>query len=183
MFISKTKINQLEKQIKDLEFYKNRYDEKKKGNQRCSEYEHFFSNKNLMIIDKLDNYTAKAIYIYELNRPCERWMFDLGFNLQFKDFATLIGKLELGVLGNENAVKISKLGVTKDYRNQGYATYMMNKAIHWGKTQNFSHISLTARTTSISFSNELNQNQLIKFYNKLGFEGDSGDYMVYRYAD
>ncbi|MBP1045428.1 GNAT family N-acetyltransferase [Enterococcus sp. BWM-S5] len=175
-------MNQLERKIKDLEYYKNQYHEKKKGNQRCSEYEYFLANKNVMIIDKLDNYPSKAIYIYELNRPSEQWMFDLGFNLQFEDFATLIGKLELGVMINENALRIRKLGVSNNYRNQGDATYMMTKAIHWGKVELFSSISLFASTSAISFYNELNQEQLIKFYNKLGFSGDSRGYMTYKYT-
>jgi GNAT superfamily N-acetyltransferase len=136
-----------------------------------------------MIIDLLDCTNATAIYIYKLDRPAEQWMFDLGFDLQFESFATLIGKLEFG-LTIEDKAKIEKLFVIKEYRNQGFATYMMKKAIDWGISGFFSELNLTACTSVQKLENELNQAELVSFYYKLGFRNTfpKSNQMTYKYC-
>ncbi|MFF1995018.1 GNAT family N-acetyltransferase [Bacillus mycoides] len=181
MFCRKTKLN---KSLKELSFYKKRDEQQRKSNIRCKEYHHILlKDTNYMISDLLDFTNTTAIYIYKLDCPVEQWMFDLGFDLQFESFATLIGKLEFGLI-IEGKAKIEKLGVIKEYRNQGFATYMMKRAIAWGKSQNLSELNLTACTSVQKLGNELNQAELVSFYYKLGFRNTfpKSNRMKYKYC-
>ncbi|TKI31143.1 GNAT family N-acetyltransferase [Bacillus mycoides] len=181
MFCRKTKLNELQR---ELSFYKKRDIQQRKSNIRCEEYPHILlKDTNYIIIDLLDDTHTTAIYIYKLDRPAEQWMFDLGFELKSESFATLIGKLEFGLI-NEGKAKIQKLSVNKEYRNQGFATYMMKKAIAWGKSQNFSELNLTACTSVYKLENELNQAELVSFYCELGFENTfpKSNRMTYKYC-
>ncbi|MGX5475906.1 GNAT family N-acetyltransferase [Bacillus toyonensis] len=189
MFFRKTKLNELQRELNELQrellFYKKRDIQQRKSNIRCKEYPHILlKDTNYMIIDLLDCTNITAIYIYKLDRPVEQWMFDLGFNLQFESFATLIGKLEFGLI-IEGKAKIEKLYVNEEYRNQGFATYMMKKAIVWGESQNFSELNLTACTSVYKVGNALNQAELVSFYCELGFENISpkSNRMTYKYCD
>lgn len=113
-------------------------------------------------------------------------VFDLGSNLEYESesFATLIGKLEFGSIA-EGKAKIKKLMVNEEYRNQGFATYMMKKVIAWGRSQDFSELYLTACTSVYKLGNALNQDELVSFYHKLGFENISpkSNRMTYKYCD
>lgn len=182
MFCRKIKLNELQR---ELSFYKKRDVQQRKSNIRCEEYPHILlKDNNYIIIDLLDDTHTTAIYIYKLDRPAEQWMFDLGFELQFESFATFIGKLEFGLI-SEGKAKIEKLSVNKEYRNQGFATYMMKKAIAWGESQNCSELNLTAYTSEQKLGNALNQAELVSFYCKLGFENTSpkSNRMTYKYCD
>lgn len=87
----------------------------------------------MTFVDLLDDIRITAIYIYKLNRPAEQWMFDLGSDLRDESFAEIIGELEFGSISDVKA-KIGRLGVIEEYRNQGFATYMMKKAIDGGES-------------------------------------------------
>ncbi len=130
MFFRKTKLNELQR---ELSFYKKRDVQQRRSNIRCKEYPHILLKdiNNYIIIDLLDDIHITAIYIYKLDRPAEQWMFDLGFELRFKSFAKLIGELEFGTIA-EGKAEIKRLYVNEEYRNQGFATYMMKKVIAWG---------------------------------------------------
>ncbi|EJR57517.1 hypothetical protein IIO_05044 [Bacillus cereus VD115] len=182
MFCRKTKLNELQR---ELSFYKKRDIQQRKSNIRCEEYPHILlKDTNYIIIDLLDDTHATAIYIYKLDRPAEQWMFDLGFELQFESFAKLIGKLEFGLITKGKA-EIKKLHVNEEYRNQGFATYMMKKVIAWGESQDFSELNLTACTSVYKLGNALNQAELVSFYCELGFENISpkSNRMTYKYCD
>lgn len=170
-------------EIKRLSIYKHMIEEQRIANHRCEVYPKLIlEGNNHIVIDLLDNYNATAIYIYKLDCPAEEWMFKLGFSLQYKEFATLIGKLEFGMT-IEKSAKIEKLGVIKEYRNKGLATYMMKRAIDWSKSQNFNELILTASASKNKHGNELNYDELINFYNKLGFKCKSpnSNHLVYKF--
>lgn len=48
-------------------------------------------------------------------------------------------------------------------------TFLMKRVIYWGRMNNLSSLTLTARTTVDPFKNELSQRNLLAFYKKLGF--------------
>lgn len=180
MFGHKAKLNELQEK---LSFYENRNVQQRKSNIRCKEYPHILlKDTNYIIIDLLDAIRINAIHIYKLDRPAEQWMFDLGLGLQFESFTTLIGELEFGLI-SEGKAEIKKLEVNEEYKNQGFATYMMKKAISWGESQNFSELNLTACTSLQKLGNELNQAELVSFYYKLGFRNTSlkSNRMIYKY--
>ncbi|NKW95880.1 GNAT family N-acetyltransferase [Bacillus toyonensis] len=183
MFFRKTKLNELQR---ELSFYKKRDVQQRRSNIRCEEYPHTLlkDTNNYIIIDLLDDIHVTAIYIYKLDRPAEQWMLDLGFGLRFESFAKFIGELEFGEI-TEGKAKIKKLGVIEEYRNQGFATYMMKKVIAWGRSQDFSELNLTACTSVYKLGNALNQDELVSFYCKLGFENISpkSNRMTYKYCD
>ncbi|RAS90318.1 GNAT family acetyltransferase [Bacillus cereus] len=190
MFFRKTKLNELQRELDELKrklsFYKKRDVQQRRSNLRCKEYSNILlkDTNNYIIIDLLDDIHATAIYIYKLDRPAEQWMFGLGFELQFESFARLIGKLEFGSIA-EGKAEIKKLNVNEEYRNQGFATYMMKKVIAWGRSQDFSELYLTACTSVYKLGNALNQDELVSFYRKLGFENISSksNRMTYKYCD
>lgn len=170
-------------EIKELSYYKKIVEQQRVNDKRCKEHhKHILEGTNHIVIDQLDITNVTAIYIYKLDCPAEQWMFDLGFSLQYESFATLIGKLEFGLI-IENQAKIEKVCVAKEYRNQGIATYMMKKAIAWGEVQRFSELTLFASTAIEKIENELNQIELINFYHSLGFENNfpKSNNMVYKY--
>ncbi|WP_242248944.1 GNAT family N-acetyltransferase [Bacillus cereus group sp. BfR-BA-01523] len=183
MFFRKTKLNELQR---ELSFYKKRDVQQRRSNIRCKEYPHILLKdiNNYIIIDLLDDIHSTAIYIYKLDRPAEQWMFDLGFELRFKSFAKLIGELEFGTIA-EGKAEIKRLYVNEEYRNQGFATYMMKKVIAWGESQDFLELYLTACTSVYKLGNALNQDELVSFYCKLGFENISpkSNRMTYKYCD
>lgn len=192
MFFRKAKLNELQRELdelqRELSFYKKRDVQQRRSNIRCEEYPHILlkDTNNYIIIDLLDDIHVTAIYIYQLDRPAEQWMFDLGSNLEWESesFATLIGKLEFSSIA-EGKAKIKRLYVNEEYRNQGFATYMMKKVIAWGQSQDFSELYLTACTSVYKLGNALNQDELISFYRKLGFENISpkSNRMTYKYCD
>ncbi|MFP3379676.1 GNAT family N-acetyltransferase [Bacillus sp. SIMBA_069] len=190
MFFRKTKLNELQRELdelqRELSFYKKRDVQQRRSNIRCEEYPHILlkGTTNYIIIDLLNDIHITAIYIYKLDRPAEQWMFDLGFELQDESFAKLIGKLEFGSIA-EGKAEIKKLMVNEEYRNQGFATYMMEKVIAWGRSQDFSELYLTACTSVYKLGNALNQDELVSFYCKLGFENISpkSNRMTYKYCD
>ena len=62
----------------------------------------------------------------------------------------------------------------------------MNRTISWGKEKGISGLYLTACTSSISFDNSLTQDELVRFYKKLGFQqryDNNSDYLVYYYGE
>ncbi|MGK3616407.1 GNAT family N-acetyltransferase [Bacillus cereus] len=132
MFCRKTKLNELQR---ELSFYKKRDVQQRRSNIRCKEYPCILlkDTNNYIIIDLLDDIRITAIYIYKLNRPAEQWTFDLGSDLRDESFAEIIGELEFGSISDVKA-KIGRLGVIEEYRNQGFATYMMKKAIDGGES-------------------------------------------------
>ncbi|WP_255289256.1 GNAT family N-acetyltransferase [Bacillus cereus] len=73
----------------------------------------------------------------------------------------------------------------EEYRNQGFATYMIKKVIVWGRSQDFSELNLTACTSVYKLGDALNQDELVSFYCKLGFENISpkSNRMTYKYCD
>ncbi|USK99928.1 GNAT family N-acetyltransferase [Bacillus tropicus] len=190
MFFRKTKLNELQRELdelkRELSFYKERDVQQRRSNIRCKEYPHILlkDTNNYIIIDLLDDIHTTAIYIYKLDRPAEQWMFDLGFELRDESFAKLIGTLEFGSIA-EGKAEIKKLNVDEEYRNQGFATYMMKKVIAWGRSQGFSELNLTACTPVYKLGNALNQDELVSFYCKLGFENISpkSNRMTYKYCD
>ncbi|HFK1403154.1 TPA: GNAT family N-acetyltransferase [Bacillus cereus] len=192
MFFHKTKLNELQRELdelkRELSFYKERDVQQRRSNMRCKEYPHILlkDTNNYIIIDLLDDSHVTAIYIYKLDRPAEQWMFDLGSNLENEreNFAKLIGTLEFGSIA-EGKAEIKRLNVNEEYRNQGFATYMMKKVIDWGRSQDFSELYLTACTSVCKLGNALNQDELVSFYCKLGFENISpkSNRMTYKYCD
>lgn len=189
MFFRKTKLNDLQRELdelqRELSFYKKRDVQQRRSNIRCEEYPNtLLKDTNYIIIDLLDDIHITAIYIYKLDRPAEQWMFDLGFELRFKSFAKLIGELEFGTIA-EGKAEIKRLYVNEEYRHQGFATYMMKKVIAWGRSQDFSELYLTACTSVYKLGNALNQDELVSFYRKLGFENISpkSNRMTYKYCD
>ncbi|PFV81764.1 GNAT family N-acetyltransferase [Bacillus sp. AFS059628] len=190
MFCRKTKLNELQRELdelkRELSFYKKRDVQQRRSNISCKEYPCILlkDTNNYIIIDLLDDIRITAIYIYKLNRPAEQWMFDLGSDLRDESFAEIIGELEFGSISDGKA-KIGRLGVIEEYRNQGFATYMMKKAIEWGESQGFSELHLTACTSVYKLGNALNQDELVSFYRKLGFENISpkSNRMTYKYCD
>ncbi|QIW21344.1 GNAT family N-acetyltransferase [Bacillus thuringiensis] len=190
MFFRKTKLNELQRELdelqKELSFYKKRDVQQRRSNIRCKGYPHILlkDNDNYIIIDLLDDIQTTAIYIYKLDRPAEQWMFDLGFELRSESFAEFIGELEFGSI-TEGKAEIKRLSVNEEYRNQGFATYMMKKVIAWGRYQDFSELNLTACTSVYKLGNALNQAELVSFYCKLGFENISpkSNRMTYKYYD
>ncbi|MBZ4223100.1 GNAT family N-acetyltransferase [Bacillus wiedmannii] len=190
MFFRKTKLNELQRELdelqRELSFYKKRDVQQRRSNIRCEEYPHILLKDitNYIIIDLLNDIHITAIYIYKLDRPAEQWMFDLGFELQDESFAKLIGTLEFGSIA-EGKAEIKKLKVNEEYRNQGFATYMMKKVIAWGRSQDFSELYLTACTSVYKLGNALNQDELVSFYCELGFENISpkSNRMTYKYCD
>ncbi|TNO99957.1 GNAT family N-acetyltransferase [Bacillus cereus] len=190
MFFRKTKLNELQRELdelrRELSFYKKRDVQQRRSNIRCEEYLHILlkDTTNYIIIDLLNDIYTTAIYIYKLDRPAEQWMFDLGFELRDESFAKLIGELEFGTIA-EGKAEIKRLYVNEEYRNQGFATYMMKKVIAWGRSQDFSELYLTACTSVYKLGNVLNQDELFSFYRKLGFENISpkSNRMTYKYCD
>ncbi|MEB8805000.1 GNAT family N-acetyltransferase [Bacillus cereus] len=189
MFFRKTKLNDLQRELdelqRELSFYKKRDVQQRRSNIRCKEYPNILlKDTNYIIIDLLDDIHITAIYIYKLDRPAEQWMFDLGFELRDESFAKLIGELEFGTIA-EGKAEIKRLYVNEEYRHQGFATYMMKKVIAWGRSQDFSELYLTACTSVYKLGNALNQDELVSFYRKLGFENISpkSNRMTYEYCD
>lgn len=189
MFFRKTKLNDLQRELdelqRELSFYKKRDVQQRRSNIRCKEYPNILlKDTNYIIIDLLDDIHITAIYIYKLDRPAEQWMFDLGFELRDESFAKLIGELEFGTIA-EGKAEIKRLYVNEEYRHQGFATYMMKKVIAWGRSQDFSELYLTACTSVYKLGNALNQDELVFFYRKLGFENISpkSNRMTYEYCD
>ncbi|MCA1002742.1 GNAT family N-acetyltransferase [Bacillus thuringiensis] len=190
MFFRKTKLNELQRELdelrRELSFYKKRDVQQRRSNIRCEEYPYILlkDTTNYIIIDLLNDIYTTAIYIYKLDRPAEQWMFDLGFELRDESFAKLIGELEFGTIA-EGKAEIKRLYVNEEYRHQGFATYMMKKVIAWGRSQDFSELYLTACTSVYKLGNALNQDELVSFYRKLGFENISpkSNRMTYKYCD
>lgn len=76
--------------------------------------------------------------------------------------------VKLNLSDNGNFLNVSKIVVDPDKRNQGIGTNVMNEIINWADLNK----KIVALTPDDSFGG--NKNKLIKFYNKLGFESNSG---------
>lgn len=167
----------------EFQFYKNNYLFDEKSRDRCKEYPPFnFDFDSIILIDRLDSKNFPEIYIYKISRPVEKWMFDASANLEYKEWAQTIGKLECG-RNNGGMIKIHRLFTAEIYRNQGIATYLLNRVIEWGKNENILGFYLTAATVQQRFTNELEQDELLKFYLDFGFEPTSlgSNYLEYYY--
>jgi len=81
----------------------------------------------------------------------------------------MIGKLECGRNTGE-MIKILRLFISEMYRNEGIATYMLKRLIEWGNNENILGFYLTAASVQQRFSNELEQEELLKFYLDFGFK-------------
>lgn len=141
-----------------------------------------FEEENVVFIDNLYFITAPTIFIYKINnRPIENWMFSPFGGLDTAKWATLIGRVECSRT-RENEMKIERLYVSEQYRNKGIATYLMKRVIYWGRMNNLSSLTLTARTTADPFTNELSQKNLLAFYKNLGFHAIQKNSIFLKYV-
>ncbi|MFV0557486.1 MAG: GNAT family N-acetyltransferase [Enterococcus sp.] len=166
----KNKIRQLNQQVQKLEELKIKLEQEKQNHTRCQSYPPFqLDEENIIVIDELTTSKTPSIYIYQVERPIEKWMFLLNDTLGSKSWAALIGKVECD-RPVHSQVYIQKLLVTPDYRHQGIATYLMQRLLDWGNTEQITSFSLTAQANPTRTENELIQTELLNFYFDLGFQ-------------
>lgn len=82
-----------------------------------------------------------------------------------------IGKAyyEFGFNNDPNSLKLSLLQIHDDYKNKGFAKYMIMKIIEYWKDMSLNKIYVLASPFGPS-KEKLNLEQLIRFYTELGFK-------------
>lgn len=116
VFLKKRKIDELPR-LKLIEKIKKEDEENNIRNKNFPLVSPDCLNKgNYIILDKLD--ISNGIWMFKLKKPAEKWMFEEGYALKYKDYAECIAKIELGMT-HDNFTKIEKLGVDSFYRKKG----------------------------------------------------------------
>lgn len=133
------------------------------------------SNEVLVIKDELD-YMYKGIDIYVSNKKgIDLYMgYDeiIDLNIEYGNGVKKIALIDL-YREREGIYKIEKLGVLKDYRRNGIATFMMERVIEWAKLRDVKELYLFASADRFFMS----QSDLMKFYSEFGFISEGNDYM------
>lgn len=133
------------------------------------------SNEVLVIKDELD-YMHKGIDIYVSNKKgIDLYMgYDeiIDMNIEYGNGVKKIALIDL-YREKEGIYKIEKLGVLKDYRRNGIATFMMERVIEWAKIRDVKELYLFASADRFFMS----QSDLMKFYSEFGFISEGNDYM------
>lgn len=133
------------------------------------------SNEVLVVKDELD-YMYKGIDIYVSNKkPIDLYMgYDeiIDLNIEYGNGVKKIALIDL-YREREGIYKIEKLGVLKDYRRNGIATFMMERVIEWAKLRDVKELYLFASADRFFMS----QSDLMKFYSEFGFISEGNDYM------
>jgi len=120
--------------------------------------------------------TNSGIDIYVSNKkPIDLYMgYDeiIDLNIEYGNGVKKIALIDL-YREREGIYKIEKLGVLKDYRRNGIATFMMERVIEWAKLRDVKELYLFASADRFFMS----QSDLMKFYSEFGFISEGNDYM------
>ncbi len=133
------------------------------------------SNEVLVVKDELD-YMYKGIDIYVSNKKAiDLYMgYDeiIDMNIEYGNGVKKIALIDL-YREREGIYKIEKLGVLKDYRRNGIATFIMERVIEWAKLRDVKELYLFASADRLFMS----QSDLMKFYSEFGFIPEGSNYM------
>ena len=130
IFLKKRKIEQLQSLCNEYEYELSQFKlmeqikkEDEENNIRNEKYQlpspDCLNKGNYIILDELGLHNGIGILVFKLKKPVEKWMFEVGSSLQYKDdYAKCIARLELGMT-HDKFTKIEKLSVDSLYKKKG----------------------------------------------------------------